>query len=107
MTLISERHEEFFDDTNHTDDVITRTSSCLKENNETKEKGRSLTKVILKGKNEPNKNCSIEEETVYANDRFTHSIPVDKLQEVIDQKRANGNRGFKSEYAVSQCRKSH
>ena len=102
IDLISERHEEFLDDTNHTDDIITRTSSCLKANNETKDKGRSFTKVFLSDKNEPNKNCSIEEETVYGNDSFTQSIRVDKLQEVIDRKMANGNRGFKSEYAVSQ-----
>ena len=95
--LISEIHEEFLDDTNHTDDIIPRASSCLKAN-----KGRSFTKVILSDKIEQNKNCSIEEETVYANDSFTHSIRVDKLQQVIDRKMANGNRGFKSEYAVSQ-----
>ena len=102
MNFISEQHEELFDDTNHTDDVITRAASCLKENKETQDKGRSLTKGFLSDKNETNKNCSIEDETVYGNESFTHSIQVDKLQEAIARKMTNGNRGFKSEYAVSQ-----
>ena len=101
MNFISEQHEELFDDTNHTDDVITRAASCLKENKETQDKGRSLTKGFLSDKNETNKNCSIEDETVYGNESFTHSIQVDKLQEAIARKMTNGNRGFKSEYAVS------
>lgn len=101
MNFISEQHEELFDDTKHTDDVI-REGSCLKENKETQDKGRSLTKGFLSDKNETNKNCSIEDETVYGNESFTHSIQVDKLQVVIARKMTNGNRGFRSEYAVSQ-----
>nr|XP_022309640.1 receptor-type tyrosine-protein phosphatase epsilon-like isoform X5 [Crassostrea virginica] len=108
MNILSpERHEEFLDDTNHTDDIITRTSSCLKANNETKDKGRSFTKVFLSDKNERNKNYSIEEETVYGNDSFTQSIRVDILQEVIDRKMANGSRGFKSEYAALPYGEKH
>ena len=102
IILIAETHEKLFDVANDRDDVIARAASCLKEDEKTQDKGRSLTKVFLSNKNETNKNCSLKDETVYSNDSFTHSIRVDKLQEVIARKMTNGNKGFKSEYAVGQ-----
>ena len=42
-----------------------------------------------------------DEDNVYMNETPTRSIPVEQLTTVIAEKRANGDEGFRKEYAVS------
>lgn len=83
---------------------MSNTEMAVKSNSKDSDMNDSNDSAKLVQPNDSNKEEWSEntfgDNDIYMNEQFTPTIPVDKLDSFIAEKRSKGNEGFKKEYAV-------